>query len=225
MEIQELNTKALTIADELKAVPSITNSVDYVRCGELWKAGKEILKAIDDGYDSIISSLHKAHKEAVAKKKSFYEPVESAVKYAKGLMSIYDAEQERIRKAEEDRLREIARKAEQERIEAERKAEEERLLNEAIEAEANGNKEEAKAILETPVYIEPSFTPEPVVTKTVPKLQGGPVYRTVWKFRITKEDLIPKAYLTPDMVKIGGVVRAMKGNTNIPGILAYEERC
>jgi hypothetical protein len=98
-------------------------------------------------------------------------------------------------------------------------------LQEAIAADANGNKEEAKAILETPVYVEPSFVPEPVVTKSVPKLQGGPVYRTVWKYRITNESLIPRAYLTPDTVKIGGIVRAMKGNVNIPGILAFEERC
>ena len=35
---------------------------------------------------------------------------------------------------------------------------------------------------------------------------------------------IPAAYLVPDMVKIGAVVRAMKGTTNIPGVEAYEER-
>ena len=223
-ELNEVESKALTIIDQAKAVV-ITDSETYTKAGVLWKAIKDMKQEVADTFDGIIKKAHDAHKEALAQKAKYYDPLDKAYKNVKKLMSDYDAEQERIRKAEEDRLREIARKAEQERLEAERKAEEERLLNEAIKAEANGNKEEAKAILETPVYVEPSFTPEPVVTKTVPKLQGGPVYRTVWKYRITNETAIPRAYLTPDTVKIGGVVRAMKGNTNIPGILAYEERC
>jgi len=35
--------------------------------------------------------------------------------------------------------------------------------------------------------------------------------------------LIPREYLIPDEVKIGGVVRATKGSIQIPGIEIYSE--
>ena len=39
-----------------------------------------------------------------------------------------------------------------------------------------------------------------------------------WGFEVTDESLIPREYLVPDLKKIGGVVRAMKGQVQIPGI-------
>jgi len=45
----------------------------------------------------------------------------------------------------------------------------------------------------------------------------------VWKFRVTNEALIPREYMTPDMVKIGGVARATKGSIQIPGVEIYSE--
>ena len=79
------------------------------------------------------------------------------------------------------------------------------------------NKEEAQAILD-----EPDFVPMPTVKADIPKVDNR-LFRKVWKFRIVDEGQIPRQYMTPDMVKIGGVVRAMKGVTNIPGIQVYEE--
>ena len=84
-------------------------------------------------------------------------------------------------------------------------------------AEAEGNREEAQAILD-----EPDFVPMPTVKAEIPKVDNR-LFRKVWKFRIVDEGQIPRQYMTPDMVKIGGVVRAMKGVTNIPGIQVYEE--
>ena len=115
-------------------------------------------------------------------------------------------EVERIRREEERRLQEIARKQE-----------EERRLAEALQAEAEGNKEEAEAILEEPAYI-----PMPTVKTDIPKIDNR-LFRKVWKFKIIDINKIPIQYLMPDMVKIGGVVRAMKGATNIPGIQVYED--
>jgi hypothetical protein len=47
--------------------------------------------------------------------------------------------------------------------------------------------------------------------------------RENWKFRVTNEKLIPREYLKADEIKIGGVVRALKGSTNIPGVEVYNE--
>lgn len=208
VETEEVETKALSIVDQAKTV-KVVDSETYTAAGMMWKTIKDMMKEIDDTFDGIIKKAHEAHKEAIAKKAKYYQPLDLASRQVKKLMSDYDLEQERIRKAEEDRLREIARKEE-----------EDRRLAEAILAEQSGQKEEAEAILETPVQAPPV-----VLAKTTPKLTGGPVYRTIWKFRIKNPALIPREYLVPDEVKIGGVVRALKGQTNIPGVEIYEERC
>jgi len=243
---QELpvDQKALTYSEVIKALPPIRTADEYVHVGDLWKEGRALLKEIDEGYDDLIKAAHKLHKDAVAKKARYYSPVDTAVRTAKGLMSAWDLEQERLRREEQARLEAIARaeeearrKAEAERIEAERKAEEERLMAAAQAAEAAGDKQTADALAEAAIEVteaakeevaavvsEPVTVAPVVLPKATPKLQGGPVYRTVWKARIVNERLIPREYLTVDMVKINGVVRSLKGATNIPGVMPYEER-
>ncbi len=216
VETNEVEEKALSIVDQAKAI-KVTDSESYTVAGTFWKQIKDMMKEIADTFDPLIESAHKQHKLALEKKAKFYAPLEKAYKDVKHLMSDYDAEQEKIRKAEEARLAEIARKEEEERRLAEAIAiEEEAKRNGATKEEAA---QEAATIINEPVYVPPV-----VVPKSVPKMQGGPVYRTIWKFRIKNAALIPREYMTPDEVKIGGVVRAMKSATNIPGIEAYEER-
>lgn len=217
VETTPVEEKALSIVDQAKAV-RVTDAQTYTAAGSLWKSIGEMIKEVKDTFDPICDAAHKAHKAAVEKRAKYLDPLTAAQKSVKGLMSAWDAEQERIRREE------------QARIEAElRKQEEERRLQEAIEAEAamkaqGATKEEVAeettAILETPVTVAPV-----VIPKAVPKMQGGPVYRTIWKARIVNERLIPREYLVPDMVKINGVVRSLKGAANIPGVQAYEERC
>jgi len=217
VETTPVEEKALSIVDQAKAV-RVTDAQTYTAAGSLWKSIGEMIKEVKDTFDPICDAAHKAHKAAVEKRAKYLDPLTAAQKSVKGLMSAWDAEQERIRREE------------QARIEAElRKQEEERRLQEAIEAEAamkaqGATKEEVAeetaAILETPVTVAPV-----VIPKSVPKMQGGPVYRTIWKARIINERLIPREYLVPDMVKINGLVRSLKGAANIPGVQAYEERC
>ncbi len=239
-----VDQKALTYADIIKALPPIKTVGEYIRIGDLWKEGRALLKEIDDGYNDLISAAHKLHKDAVAKKAKYYNPVDGAVRVAKSLMSSWDAEQERLRLAEQRRLEENARKEEEERrrvelerLEAERKAEEERLMEAAAAAEAAGNKQQAEemaaaAIKATEVaqqeaatiQAEPVYVPPVVIPKTVPKMTGGPVFQKRWDFEITNEALIPRQYLAVDMVKIRQIVTALKDQTNIPGIKAFEKR-
>lgn len=216
VETEPVEEKALSIVDQAKAV-KVTDASTYTAAGTLWKAIGDMIKEVKDTFDPICDAAHRAHKQAVEKRAKYLDPLAAAQKSIKGLMSAYDAEQERIRREEQARLEAEARKKE-----------EERRLQEAIEAEealrAQGaTKEEVAqetaAILETPVIFAPI-----VIPKTTPKLQGGPVYRTIWKARIVTESLIPRQYMVPDMVKINGVVRSLKAQHGIPGVEAYEER-
>jgi len=207
VEPVEVEEKALSIIDQAKAV-KVVDSQTYISAGVFWKSIGEMIAEVKDTFDPICEAAHKAHKAATTKRAKYLDPLETAYKSVKKLMSDYDTEQERLRKAEEMRLAEIARKQE-----------EERLLAEAEAAEKSGNKEEAQAIIDAPVYVPPV-----VVPKSVPKMAGGPVYRSIWKFRIKNAALIPREYMIPNETMIGGVVRNSKGVINIPGIEAYEER-
>ena len=208
-EPDDVNRKALTYVEQIGTLPPIIKTpVEYLLGGQIWKDGKALLKEIDEGYNDIIRDAHQLHKKAVARKAKYYSPVEDGVKFVKGLLERFDGAQEAIWQAEKRRLREIARKEE-----------EERRLQEAIEAEANGETEEAEAIIQEEIYVPPI-----ILQKETPKVVGGPVYRTVWDFEIVNEGLIPRQYLQPNMVAIGSVVRSLKSATNIPGIRAFSRR-
>ncbi len=158
VETNEVETKALTIVDQAKAVV-VKDAESYTAAGVMWKTIKDMMKEVSDTFDPIIEQAHKAHKKALEQKAKYYSPLDQASRNVKKLMSDYDEEQRRIAEAEARRLQEIARKAE-----------EERRLQEAILAEEAGEKEEAAAILEEPVYVPPVQ-----VQKATPKFQGGPV--------------------------------------------------
>ena len=212
-----VDQRALSYVEKTKTLPPITTNDDYLCVGEIWKTGKELLKELDNHYDDLIKDAHLLHKKAVAKKAIFYVPTEAGVKAAKKLLSDYDEAQERLRKAEEERLAAIVRKqAEEDVLLAAIAAEEEAKRNGATQEEAA---QESAAIINEPVYVPPV-----VVQKAVPKMAGGPIYRTITKFEVVNADLIPRKYMIPDMAKIGGVARALKGHANIPGVKVYEER-
>ena len=215
VETKEVGNRAVSILDTAKTV-KVVDPETYTAAGFIWKSLKDMMKEVDEAWDKNIKLWHEGHKNALADKARYYQPLDTASRTVKKLMSDYDLAQERIRIAEQRRLEEIALKAE-----------EERLLQEAIvteaEARASGaSKEEAAqeaaAIIEKPVYEPPIIIPKEVTKVT------GMSFRTIWKFWIIDVAKIPREYLEPDMVKIGGVVRALKGQTNIPGIRIYEEK-
>ena len=239
----EVGREVMTVETQAKAL-KIVDAASYIAAGELWKTIKALRAKVGDTFNDLIKAAHKLHKDAVAKKKMHDDPLDAAERYVKAQMSAYDAEQERLRRIEQARLAEIARKeeearrkAELERLEAERKAEEERILAEAIAAEESGDSTTAEALTnqaeivsesiqqeKAAIASEPVYVPPVVLPKATPKMQGGPVYRTVIKFEIVNAALIPREYLIPDTVKIGALGRTLKTAARIPGIRFYEER-
>jgi len=204
VKTDEVEGRALSIVDQAKAV-TVTDAETYTAAGALWKQIGEMIKEVKDAFDPICEAANRAHKAATAKRASFLDPLTAAQKSVKGLMEAWDAEQERLRKAEEARL-EAERKAEEERlrkieldkIEADRKAEEERLLEAAAAAEKAGNTEKAEELTaqaietteraqqETSFVASAPLATVPVkVQKDVPKIVGGPVFREVWSAKVT----------------------------------------
>lgn len=215
-ELSALEKKAFDYADGIKNLPAIKTQEEYLQVGTLWKIGKELLKEIDEGYKDLVRAADKLHKDMVAKRAKYYNPTDAGVRAAKKLMDNYEQEMERIRLAEQKRLEDIAKKEEEERRLLEAiEAEEEAKANGATAQEAA---QEAEAVLQEPVYTQLIILP-----KETPKVKGLS-FRTIWKFRIKDINKIPREYMIPNEVKIGGVVRALKGQSNIPGVEPYEER-
>lgn len=204
-ETEVVAKKALTIPEQARAI-QVVDAVTYSQAGEILITIKGLRKEIGAAFDPIIKKAHEAHKEAKAQKDKAEAPLIEAENIIKPALAAYDREQERLRREEEERQREIARKQE-----------EERKLREAEQAEKEGRTEEAQAIIEEPVYVPPV-----VIERTTPKVQGISMQK-VWKFRVVNEALVPREYMTPDMVKIGGVARATKGSVQIPGVEIYSE--
>ena len=94
-----------------------------------------------------------------------------------------------------------AQAAEEARVAAEAA---ERIRQDAIAAK----QEQAQAI-----------TPVVVVERTAPSVSR----RMVPKFKIVDPMKLPRQYLKPDEVAIGGVIRSLRQNANIPGVSYYEE--
>jgi len=203
-DIEKMVPQVVTQAQRM----TVASGEDYeMACTFLqFVAGRK--KQVEEVFDPIVSKAHAAHKEAVAQKKKFMDPLLQAETSVKGKVSIYRMEEDRNRRAEEQRLAEIARK------EAE-----ERALAEAAQLEASGEKELAEMVLETAAEAP---APVVVIESFVPK-QAGVSGRTNWKYRIVNESLIPREFLSVDPVKIGAVVRSQKGMTKIPGIEVYSE--
>jgi flagellar biosynthesis GTPase FlhF len=212
----EVKERALTIIEQANAIV-ITDNSAYNFAGVLWKNIKDLKDQVNNTFKPIIEKAHAAHKEALAQKAKIFDPLDAASRTVKSAMEKYDREQEAIRKAEEARLAEIARKEAEERALLDAiAAEEEAKRNGATQEQATA---EAEAIIAEPVYVPPVVLP-----RATPKLQGGPVFQKRWDFEVVNASLIPRQYLTVDLVKIRQIVTALKDQTNIPGVKVFEKR-
>lgn len=112
-------------------------------------------------------------------------------------------------------------------IVAESKTFADRRLEQAVVLESAGRSDLATQIIEAPIAVPSVAAPVAIAPRietphyVAPKDAG---LRTTWKFRIVDPNLIPREYLTPDLVKIGAVIRSTKGTLTIPGIEAYADQ-
>jgi len=205
-------SRAKQFADGIQQL--VVNSPEsYIVAGETLKTVKGIRAELEAACRPEIDARHKAHKDALKQFNDGDGPLATIENTLKRALLSWDQEQERLRRKEQERLQAIAD------AEAKRQAEEARLQA-AIDAEEAGDTEGSKAILEAPPA--PVMAPPVVLATTTPKVSGLST-RQNWKFQIVDASLIPREYLVPDEKKIGGVVRALKDQTKIPGIKVYPE--
>jgi predicted RNA-binding protein with PIN domain len=112
-EIQEVTTLALAVPDQAKQLTVIANNDDYIKAGNILLTIKDLRKKIEASYKKIKQKMDAAKKTVLEEEREQDKPLLEAENWIKPLISSYLAEQEKIRKAEEDRLREQARLAEE----------------------------------------------------------------------------------------------------------------
>lgn len=203
----ELQKRALSVPEKARTI-IITDNDTYQQAGNILLVIKDLKKQIDDVFDPIITKAHQAHKEAIMQKNKVSQPLDDAERIIKPKIASYIEAEERKRRLEEERLQQ----------EAKVKAEEEALAR-AVEAEKNGDKQEAAAILE-----EGFNVPTVIVPKTTPKVEGIST-RMIWKWRIRDERQVKREFLMLDVTRIGAIVRSM-GKEAAPlvgGIEIYAE--
>ncbi len=200
--------KQLVSVQESARVLEIRSADDYVRAGEISKSISYLRKEVEATFNPIIAKAHEAHKEACEQKKKHMLPLDIAQNRVDRLLLAWQSEQEAIRRAEEDRLATIAKK------EAD-----DRAMAEAEELQRQGESHLADVVIETQ-----ATAPAPVVSipSSVPKVQGF-AKRVNWRWRVKNVALIPREYMQPNEIAIGGVVRSLKDKTQIAGVEVYPE--
>jgi len=200
-EQEEQGILLVAQAEDLK----VTDQGTFDAAAEMLKTIKAYIAEVKKITGPVKEATHAAWKTAVAQETGLVgqaEEAERILKYgAKGNAIAPEptsiAGYQRAQKAAAD-----AARAEIERVQR--------------EAEVKA-KEQAKAT-GVPVQAVVVFTPPP---PAVPKATGIG-FTPEWGFRITDESLIPREYLMVDEKKIRAVVKAMKKQTNIPGVEAIE---
>lgn len=244
--------------ETLPAVQAVTAEVDdlasyaqnyVVRTAEEYAAGADDLKRVkaaqkklEETRTGMTGPLNASLKRINDFFRAPADRLATIERTIKSKLVAYADEQERLRREEQRKLEEAARR-EREKIEAqareaERKAREKAEADRraAEEAAAAGRAEEAARLAAKAAATEQKAAEKvdaidqraaavvaPVVVREAPKV-AGVATREVWKFAIENPALVPREYLVVDEARIRKVVAALKGDTTIPGVRVYAER-
>lgn len=174
----------------------------YVDADQIITEVRGKVKALEPELQPMKETATRAWKAAVALwKKYIDDPLEAC--------KTLDRKRYAWKKAE-DRKRE-------EEAEALRRAEEKKAADAKLELAARmaeaGMKEQAEKVLDAPVA--PVSVPEPVKVEA-PRGQSNVEN---WQVRVVDESLLPREYMTPDLVALGRYARLMKGKASVPGVV------
>ncbi len=203
-KIRQVVEQAPTLVARAEAF--LVDSADHLHeAADFLRTVKSARKKLADELKEPVSQAYRAHQSIVALRKRHDSPLASAETIVKRKVVDYQNEQNRLRRAEEQRRQDELRKRE-----------EEKRLEAAQELENAGHSADADVVLAEPIVVPP------VVMPTAPKPEGVSE-RTIWKYRVYAEELMPRDFLIPDDRKLGDLARATRGGALIPGVEFYAE--
>ena len=201
----ELAPQANDYAAQAAAL-TITDDATERKAGELLTAILGLERKITEEFEPHRSSAHAVWKGLCDAEKRHLEPLKRAEATMKTKVLNWRQELRRRAEAEQRAAEEKAR----------REAEEQRLA-EAIQMDQTGaDPRDVEEHLEAPIVAPPV-----VVEQQKAQVAGVAGTTEVWDWKVVNASLVPDSFKKLDDAKIGGVVRAMKGQTSIPGIEVY----
>lgn len=195
----------------------VTDAISYQRVGDRLKDVAAHRKEVEAWFDPIVSFAYRLHAMICARKNEVLDPLLKYESAAKTNRLALEREDARRRREEEQRLAEIARREEQER-----------LQREAELLELRNEPELAAQVLEQAVS-----APPPVITiaSSLPQTKGVGS-RENWKWRpvggVTRQararavQLVPRDYLDLNDRALTAHAKAHGNTKRIPGIEFYD---
>jgi hypothetical protein len=206
VDVKKVTESAVVLADQYD-VFTVSTDEEYENGADHLKGIKDAQKTVEAERKKITDPLFQAKKNADAFFKQFTDKLALAESNIKAGLLEYAKKKE----AEQREAQRIAN----EKAEKERK----RLARLQENAEKRGDTEKADQFGDRAA----ATMPETVEQKTPPKVSGIAT-KEVWKYEITDPSLVPDQYKVIDEKRIAGVVRSLKGDTEIPGVRVYAEK-
>lgn len=178
----------------------IVTAEDYAAAGEDLLKVKAVSTRIEGNRVALKAPLLEAIRRFDAFFKAPLDFLTRAERSLKSKMGDYTDRQDELRREEQAKADEAARK------------ETERLQAMAAKAQASGKVEKAQQL-----EVRAHAVVAPIIQRAAPMV-AGIKERDEYEYEITNATLLPREYTMPDEKKIGAVVRAMRLDTNIPGV-------
>jgi hypothetical protein len=202
------------LREEVSSVPDvvrrliITDEASLTAAATVLRRIKTLRTTVADLFTPHIARAYDAHRALIADRQRWEAPVVAAETILKHAIAAFTAAEEARRLAQ---ARRQAAEAQDARVA--------RLWDEVEELDAAGYHGEAAELVADLVSAPPLMvvTPPPVTV-------DGIHAREVWRFAVIDAAAIPREYLAIDHKKLGGVVRALKGAAQIPGVRVWAER-
>ena len=212
----DVTQEALTWPDRARSL-LVIDEASYRHAAEFVKGIKGLRQKISNTFGPIVAKAHAAHKEAVGQRKRAEAPLQDAEQIIKASMGAWSREQQRV-----------AQEAARQREEELRRREEEERLAEAVALEADGEPEQAAALIEAPVVVAP------VVPQSAAPKVAGISQREVWKATVVDLPALVQAaaadstgvaagLLQVNQTALNGLARSLKGALTVPGVKVYTE--
>ena len=179
---------------------AVTDQASYEIAALYLTQNKTTQAKVVEWFKASKSAALEAHRAICKQESDLLDPLKDDEKNVKKIMAKFLQEEEEKREAEAA----LAAKAEEER----RKAEQEE------EGEDSPYEREAGP---------PSVSHEAPAIREMPKANGIAMVDN-YLFKIVDASKIPADYLMPDEAKIGRVVKAMRGEIEIPGVMVWKEK-
>lgn len=208
-EEEKALSQSVSEVEKMASSITINSDADYKEAAEFGRMLKQRNAQVTEFFAPMKKAAHEAHKNICDREKAMLDPLRKAEAAIKSTMSNWVMEQERIRRAEEERLRKQA------------EAEAARKLEEAIKLEEQGKSKEAEAVASTAAVIDTAAKNIAVVADK-PKANGVST-TTDWEITDIDSNLVPCTFgginIRPvDTAAVKRLIKASNGTAEIPGI-------